>query len=182
MKWFNPERYHGAAVSDEVIDSTISDYWRHAAQIRDWLPADLQQFAVPDTRLSLHDGYIERLISRPGGHSYTLIVMAGYPHVGFRRITFHYTGAELVTDDLAHLRGMLDAVAPYRRAGTEAVVYLPLICILEDELDVLEPGAFEHRFRMHHHVYFSIRFTNCHVSVEERADRTLSNHLKRAIL
>lgn len=123
MKWFSHD-WHQGRLSEAQFDEVRRAYAAHER----WLLARVPDAVAELMGVSLHDGQVRSFGMADG--TFTWRILVGDLQRGYEWLTIDYSDAEVV--------GGIEEVAALDLTGHEAE-------LLDDELDILDDGRFEHR-------------------------------------
>jgi hypothetical protein len=123
MRFFTPEWFSGD-MTDAEYERTIQKYADHIAVVRNDLPSRLIQLL---DNVSLHDALARRAILRD--ETFHLELRAGNLQKGYSDVTLLYG----------------DVVAVFGRPSVNDIINDEFPEIVEDEIDIVDLGLFEHR-------------------------------------
>jgi hypothetical protein len=138
MRFFTPEWFSGD-MTDTEYELTIQKYVDHLALVRKELPSRLIEF-VDNT--SLHDALVRRAILRDT--TFQIELRAGDLQRGYSDLTLFYGGV----------------VAVVGRPSVMDIIDDELPEIIEDEIDIVDLGVFEHRLLFASNGEIMIQFRN----------------------
>lgn len=123
MKWFSHD-WHQGRLSDAQVDEVPRAYAAHER----WLLPQVPDAVAELMGVSLHDGQVHSFGATGG--TFTWRILVGDLQRGYEWLTIDYADAEVV--------GGVEDVAALDLTGLGAE-------LLDDELDILHDGRFEHR-------------------------------------
>jgi hypothetical protein len=147
MRWFTRDFVTGG-LSDEEWNQRRSAYGTHLNSIGAGLTDGAEELLAS---VHLHDGQVSEWTYRPG-ELLALTVLVGDLQLGYEWLTLRYRGASVVGATPADLSRWWSA-----DAGTE---------IVEDEVDRVDDGGYEHRLLLWPEGEFAVQFVS--LSVERR--------------
>ncbi|WP_344059562.1 hypothetical protein [Terrabacter lapilli] len=144
MKWFT-FAFHDGRLPDRAQDVVIRDYRRH---LRDLRRTALVLRALAE--LNLHDAQVQRWHLTDAQFRWSLLI--GDLESGYQLVDISYRAASLVgIDARALVAAQLDTSADAE--------------LVSDELDALDDGRFEHRFRFWPELEFGVAFGQVDVTL-----------------
>jgi hypothetical protein len=133
-------------------DNPMDAYEAHLREIEPRLSASILRLA---RGVNLHDAVLEEAEWSPATRELALRFIAGTVETGYRTVALKYRGAMLGDRRLETLRN----VARDREA-----------CVLYDEVDVDDDGAFAHRYLFWPREEVTIDFVELELEITERVD------------